>query len=129
MQEPVVEQPQQQNQLQEEAKQDNSSSEEEIKATEEQNKLLYSKPVFSRYALGNWLYYEFGLQHEEENVKMEIKGSRTQITIDDRCYNYRMECYALKDTPFVFHHKPRGRLIKLGYKNQYTLEVNNTEFS
>ena len=42
-----------------------------MKATEEQNKLLYSKPVFRRYAVGiDASSYEFGLQHEEENVKI-----------------------------------------------------------
>ena len=73
-QEPVVEQPNaQQVQLEEEVKQDNSSSEEEMKATEEQNKLLYSKQVFRRYALGDAWSYEFGFQHEEEDVKIEIR--------------------------------------------------------
>ena len=48
-------------------------SEEEMKATEEQNKLLYSKPVYRRYAVGDTMTYEFGLQHEEENIKIEIR--------------------------------------------------------
>ena len=48
-----------------------------MKATEEQNKLLYSKQVYRRYALGDCVMYEFGLQHEEENVKIEIKDYGT----------------------------------------------------
>ena len=109
-----------------------------MKATEEQNKLLYSKLVFRRYALGNYETYEFGLQHEEENVKIEIKEAGIMIIIDDRCYNSRMYYNFLMDKPFVFQHKPRGWLTKLGYKvpegkydteGYYTLEVNNTEYS
>ena len=79
-----------------------------MKATEEQNKLLYSKPVFRRYAVGTKNSYEFGLQHEEENVKIEIYFDELWcITIDDRCYASQndcdaLPCYALKDTPFVF---------------------------
>ena len=60
---------------QDNAKRKNSSSEEENKEAEGRNKLLYSQPVFSRYDVGDRQFYEFGLQHEEQNVKLEIKES------------------------------------------------------
>ena len=102
------------------AKRKNSTSKEENKEIDERNKLLYSQPVFSRYDVGTGDSYEFGLQHEQENVKLEIKAPFSvdfiaKIILEDRCYNTKKKYYALNDTPYLFQHKPRSWLISLGY--------------
>ena len=41
---------------------------------EEVKQDLVIRPVFRRYAVGNGKSYEFGLQHEDKNVQVEIKA-------------------------------------------------------
>ena len=59
--------------LEDKAKKNNTTLEEEKKTAEERNKfMINNKPVYRRYAVGDALSYEFGLYHEEQNVKIEI---------------------------------------------------------
>ena len=74
--------------LEDKAKKNNTSLEEETKTAKERNKfLINNKPVFRRYAVGTYSSYEFGLYHEEQNVKVEIQSRGHHIVFDDRCYN------------------------------------------
>ena len=50
--------------------------------------------VHRRYVVGNALNTEFGLDHNEKNVKVEIKISScsdhfVRIIMDDRCFDSR----------------------------------------
>ena len=51
------------------------------------------EPVYKRYAVGHdFLSYEFGLQHEDKNVKIEIKDScPIKIIIDGTEYNSKKD--------------------------------------
>ena len=75
--------------LEDKAEKNNTSLEEDKRSAEERNKFMISnKPVFRRYAVGaDEESYEFGLYHEEQNVKVEIQSRGHHIVFDDRCYN------------------------------------------
>ena len=125
--------------LEDKAKKNIASQEEEKKSAEDRNKfMINNKSVYRRYAVGNNLTYEFGLYHEEQNVKIEIKNEGKRILIDDRCYNSQKNSREIKNTPYTFEHKPRGWLISLGYKvpegkeedeGYFTLEVNDIDIA
>ena len=71
-------------------------------------------PVYKRYAVGHdFRSYEFGLQHEDENLKIEIKRLRcsVNIIIDGKVYNSKKDYYDLYQKPFEFVHEQRGWLI------------------
>ena len=87
--------------LEDKAEKNNTSVEEEKKSAEDRNKfLINNKPVYRRYAVGIPASYEFGLYHEEQNVKISCTND-IRIAIDDRCYNSQMDINKLKDTPFL----------------------------
>ena len=48
------------------------------------------EPVYKRHAVGDGYSYEFGLRHEDQNVKIEVKrnyGCPVKITIDETEYD------------------------------------------
>ena len=111
-QEPVVEQP---ITKEEEVKEDipvqqpNEQEEEKSGAPSDGNTpVINREPVYYRHALGDWKSYEFGLQHEDQNVKIEVEfdlNSRTvKITIDGTLYDSKKKHTELTETPFEFVH-------------------------
>ena len=99
---------------------------------------MKNKQFLRRYAVGDLIQTEFGLQHEDENVKIQIKNTVAtckiiKITIDEKEYNSEKKKNDIIQTPFVFEHKSRGWLIKIGYEqkyldDKYTLEINGEKY-
>ena len=50
---------------------------------------MSSEEVYQRYVVGDENSTEFGLYHNEKNIKIEIKNDHNtiRIIIDDRCYD------------------------------------------
>ena len=50
---------------------------------------MSDKPVLRRYVVGDQDKTEFGLCHDEKDLKFEIKkqGNSVRIITNDRCYN------------------------------------------
>ena len=99
-----------------------NEEEEKISQTPKEQQLVNSyKEVFRRYAVGDWMSYEFGLQLEGQNIKIEIKTkppnfNDVTIIFDDQCYDTRKIHDDLNSTPFEFLYQPFGWFIQLGYK-------------
>ena len=117
---------------------ESTEEEKKVLTSEERQKVLSNKPVFRRYNTGGIETCEYGLQHDDQNVKIEIKNNGTWIIIDDRCYDTKTNLKALEEQPCLLEHKPRGWFISLGYKvpegdgffgGNYTLEVNGNAFT
>ena len=64
--------------------------------------------------------YEFGLLHEDQNVKIEVKSSNgiyhVKIKIDGTEYDSKKKPTELTKTSFEFVHYQRGWVIQIGYE-------------
>ena len=107
-QEPVLKQPIANEKIP--VQQPNEQEEEKSGAASDGNtQVINREPVYYRHALGNFLSYEFGLQHEDQNVKIEILSgiqnfATVKITIDGTEYDSEKHFKELTQTPYEFVH-------------------------